>query len=89
MAASASAHRLKEIRPMTKAATSHIPATHLDVTQSQLIAVDWLDIEQPHGLEPITKTEKNAASSANNANASATRLVVLNVGFRETGTRQV
>jgi hypothetical protein len=74
---------------MTSAATSHIAATHLDVTQSQLTSVDWLDIEQPHGLEPITKTENSAASSANSANASAIRLVVLSVGFRETGTRQV
>jgi hypothetical protein len=40
MAASASVHRLNEIRATMSAATSHIDATHLDVTQSQLTAVD-------------------------------------------------
>jgi hypothetical protein len=37
----------------------------------------------------MTKTEKNAASIASNANATAMSLVVRKVGFRETGTRQV
>lgn len=53
-AASAIAHRFTEMRKITRLAPSHTPATHLDVTQSQLTVGEPLDIEHPHGLDAIT-----------------------------------
>ncbi len=82
MAPSATVHRFQEIKQITSAAISQTAPTHLDVTQSQLSAWEPLDIEQPHGLDAMTKTENRAASSARAANARAMRLVVRSVPVR-------
>ena len=84
IAASTSAHRLQEIRHMASAATNQIAASHRDVIQSQVTTGDWLETEQPHGLDHITKTESTAASSARAANTSAMRVVGRPLALRET-----
>jgi hypothetical protein len=75
MAANASVHRFNETRQMASATTSQAAANHRDVTQSQLTTGDWLDTEQPHGLDHMTNTESRAASSARAANPSAMKVV--------------
>ncbi len=82
-------HRLHDIAVMPRAATSQSPATHLDVTQSQVTTEDALDVEHPHGREAITKTEPRAATRPSAANPRAMNLVFRSVSRRETATGQV
>jgi hypothetical protein len=82
--ASAIFHRFQAIAQIPIAATSQTAATHLDVVQSQLIAVDPLEIEQPHGREAMTTTEITAATSARAPNARAMKFVVRRVRLRAT-----
>jgi len=69
---------------MASAATNQTTASHRDVIQSHVTTGDWLDTEQPHGLDHITKTESKAASNARAANTRAMRVVGRRVALRET-----
>ena len=89
MAASATVHRFHETAEIASTTTSHAAPNHLDVTQSQLGVEESPDIEQPHGLETITNTDRSAASRATTAKAKAMVLVVRSPAFRETATAQV
>jgi hypothetical protein len=89
MAASATVHRFQEITEIANATTSQTAPTTRDVTQSQLTAGDSLVIEQPHGLETITNTDRSAARRATTAKAMAMELVARSPALRETAMTQV
>ena len=89
MAASATVHRLHETAEIASTTTSHAAPSHLDVTQSQLGVGESPDIEQPQGLETITKTDRRAASRAKTEKAKAMERVARRPAFRETAMPQV
>ena len=88
-AARATVHRFHETAEIASAITSHAAPNHLDVTQSQIGVGESLVIEQPHGLETITNTDRRAASRAKTAKVMAMELVARSPAFRETAMRQV
>lgn len=89
MAASATVHLFHETAEIASTTTSHAAPNHRDVTQSQLGVEESPDIEQPHGLETITNTDRRAASTAKTAKAKAMELVARSPAFRETAMAQV
>jgi hypothetical protein len=72
MIANSSLRRFHTIRHTAKPAASQTAAITLDVTQSQVTTTEPSEvIEQPHGLDAITKTDSNSAPKAPAPNTNA------------------
>ena len=61
---------------MPKATRSPTAATARDVTQSQVTTGESLLVEQPHGLDAITKTDMRTAIRAAAPKKKAMRVVI-------------